>query len=452
MPKKLTQTLGRLLAKTAKYGPVQAWILSLSTAYRQSQIEQTTSPGFEIPEVLPITARTAETQNGSRINLLVPAISNKHVFGGIATALQVFDSVRQHFSSARIILTDETAPDPSDTAYYSNWPCIPLNQECPDTNHIVPAGARWGQTLPVHAQDYFMATAWWTAHNAQALLSWQLHQFPRIKHRRLLYLIQDFEPGFYPWSSRYVLAQATYNHADRTIAVINSHWLKDYLQRQGHQFSSHYVLTPHLHPALAAIRNRNLNFIKKRQILIYGRPGTDRNAFTVIVAALRLWAQHYSPATDWRILSAGETFAQIDLGRGCQICSLGKLAIEDYADILSCTAIGMSLMISPHPSYPPLEMAAFGARVITNQFANKDLSSISSFLVSIEQPDPERLAHALSALTTDFDKLNAEDHCIDQSQIDWHDDFLHPGDNTWSWTEKVASELLTNDVPEVFAK
>ncbi len=449
MSNNITQTLGRLLANTAKYGPTQAWIQRLSAAYRQSQIQQTISPGFDIPEVLPITARTAAIQDGPRINLMVPAISQKHVFGGIATALQVFDSVRQHFASARIILTDETAPELSNTAFYSRWPCIPLSRECPAENHIVPAGARWEQTLSVHAQDYFMATAWWTAHNAQALLSWQLHQFPKIPHRQLLYLIQDFEPGFYPWSSRYVLAQATYKQPDRTIAVINSHWLKDYLYEQGHQFSSQYVLAPHLHPALAAVRKRQLTFKKDRQLLIYGRPGTDRNAFSVIIAALRLWVQRYTPAHEWKILSAGETFSTIDLGQNTQLSSVGKLTIEDYADLLSQTAIGMSLMISPHPSYPPLEMAAFGARVVTNRFANKNLSTISSFLLSVDHPDPESLADVLCKLTKEFDQINPNDRFVDQKHIDWHDDFLQTDDNNWSWTAQVASELLVNDVHQV---
>jgi hypothetical protein len=40
-------------------------------------------------------------------------------------------------------------------------------------------------------------------------------------------------------------------------------------------------------------------------------------------------------------------------------------------------------MLSPHPSYPPLEMAEAGMRVVANAFENKDLSrlheNISSF-------------------------------------------------------------------------
>ena len=39
------------------------------------------------------------------------------------------------------------------------------------------------------------------------------------------------------------------------------------------------------------------------------------------------------------------------------------------------SAIGISLMVSPHPSYPPLEMAHLGMLVLTNGFGAKDLST-----------------------------------------------------------------------------
>ena len=34
-------------------------------------------------------------------------------------------------------------------------------------------------------------------------------------------------------------------------------------------------------------------------------------------------------------------------------------------------SIGISLMESPHPSYPPIEMALFGVNVITNIYESK---------------------------------------------------------------------------------
>ena len=78
--------------------------------------------------------------------------------------------------------------------------------------------------------------------------------------------------------------------------------------------------------------------------------------------------------------------------------SLGKLSLDDYAAALSESAIGVSLMLSPHPSYPPLEMAQFGVRVVTNGFANKDLGAEAQGIVSLRAPTPEAIGQTLSKL------------------------------------------------------
>jgi len=439
---KLTSLLAHLLIRATRFRPIQIWLHQLTTAYKLARVQGSHTAGFDIPEITQIHPRAGEVADQPRLNLLVPAVSQKHVFGGIDTALQAFDHIRPHFASVRIIVTDESVLEPKPGEYYSAWPIVTLHQDPPEGNHIVAAGDRWGQTLPIHAQDYFMATAWWTAHTAHALLDWQQQHYPKTLRRCLLYFIQDFEPGFYPWSSRYVLAQATYNHAQKTLAIINSSWLKDFLHQQGHVFFREYIHQPSLHPSLAAARRRHHVFAKESQLLVYGRPGTERNAFPIVVAALRLWVQRYPQARHWKILSAGEVFSPIDLGEGCQLHSLGKVSIEAYADLLSRTAVGLSLMISPHPSYPPLEMAAFGVRVITNQFANKDLAKVSSYLTSVSHPDPDKLATQLLGLTSEFDQLAVADRSIDPMQIDWQGDFLQSSSNTWAWASEAARDLL----------
>lgn len=446
MANRLIHAAARGLARLARYQPVQDGLRKLARAYHQEQVVSEASSGHDIPEVTSLVPRAAQAQGGTRLNLLVPAVSERHVFGGIATALQVFDALRPYFDHARIIVTDEATPEPRADAYYGNWAIVPMASAAPPGNHIVPAGSRWAQTLAVHDQDHFMATAWWTAHNALALLDWQQTQYPEKIQRRMLYLIQDYEPGFYPWSSRYLLAQATYAQPERTIALINSHWLAGYLTAQGHHFSSNKVLQPQLNPALAAVRARCKTFHKERILLAYGRPGTERNAFSLLVAALRLWAHQYPQASQWRILSAGEDFAPIELGNGCQLHSVGKLGIEAYADLLCRTAVGFSLMVSPHPSYPPLEMAAFGARVVTNRFANKDLSSVSPSLVAAQPSNPEGFAKALLALTRDFDEAPQTMSVVPAADIVWNDPFLHNTGAGFAWVAEVAAELL-GDAP-----
>ena len=442
MSKSPTQTLAYLLTWATRFRPVQLWLNKLAIAYKLSRSQGTPTSGFDIPEITPIHPRSCAGAQRPRLNLLVPALSQQHVFGGIETALQAFDRLRVHFESVRIIVTDESVPEPKKGVYYSLWPVVTLRQDAPAGNHIVVAGDRWGQTLPMHAEDYFMVTAWWTAHLTFPLLEWQQQRYPEGSLRRLLYFIQDYESGFYPWSSRYALAEATYNHPQQTLAIINSDWLSDFLHQQGHKFFVQYVHQPSLHPALAAARQEYSTFSKERQLLVYGRPSVERNAFPVIVAALRIWVQRYPEAQNWKILSAGEVFLPVDLGKGCQLHSLGKVSIEEYASLLSQTAVGLSLMISPHPSYPPLEMAAFGVHVVTNQFANKDLSKVSSFLTSVTHPDPDKLANQLLELSSAFDGLALEHRSIDPLKIDWLGDFLQPDGEAWAWTPKVAKDLL----------
>ena len=67
---------------------------------------------------------------------------------------------------------------------------------------------------------------------------------------------------------------------------------------------------------------------------------------------------------------------------------------EKYWATLNQYDIGLSLMLSPHPSYPPLEMAASGLITVTNNFANKDLSILSDNFVTCE-PSAEYIKLAL---------------------------------------------------------
>lgn len=444
MPTILTRATVRVLTWLTRHGRWKAWLHRIAVSYKQEQISLAIAPGLDVPEILPINLRMDRDRQQTRINLMLPALSSRHVFGGIETALQVFDDLRCHFDRARIIVTDESSLKPKIDAYYSHWPILELDDEPISADHIVAAGSRWNKTLAVSECDYFMATAWWTAHNSFGILDWQRRHFPLTIQPRLIYLIQDFEPGFYPWSTRYVLAQATYAKPERTVAVVNSEQLAAYLVAQGYQFPLQHILQPRLHPKLAVDRLRYERFQKERQLLVYGRPGTERNAFSLIVAALRIWAQEYGLASQWRVVSAGEPFAPVDLGGSCQLTSVGKVSIQEYAILLSQSAIGLSLMVSPHPSYPPLEMAAFGINVVTNGFATKNLASVSTFVTSVNSLDPSSLAHALGTLAHRFDTASADQWAVARADVDvsWQDDFLKTQIQPRDWMPAVAAAIL----------
>src|SRR4029079_19452217 len=105
----------------------------------------------------------------------------------------------------------------------------------------------------------------------------------------------------------------------------------------------------------------------------------------------------------WEVISVGRPHPPVELGRGLRMRALGKLDIEAYASLLTESAVGLSLMVSPHPSYPPLDMAHLGMRVVTNRFGPKDLATWHENIRSTEALTAGGIADALAAQVAAFE-------------------------------------------------
>lgn len=356
---------------------------------------------YQIPEIEPIRVRKSKENFSLRLNLLIPSVDAKHVFGGIATAINFFEKLQITCDCpARIIITDAVYVR-SQSVISRKYVVVNHNHDSAKHFQITPFAYRHGETIPVSGGDVFLATAWWTAYAIQDIFSWQESEYG--KSNPLIYLIQDYEPGFYPWSSRYLMADSTYRFRKDTYAIINSKQLFDFLRDKGYSFARTWFFEPRLNQTLASYLIGKDKVLKKKQILVYGRPGTMRNAFELIVYALREWVQIQEDAENWTIYSAGENFGDIDLGKNVKLITLGKLTLAEYASMLLDSYAGISLMVSPHPSYPPLEMAAFGVRTITNTYDNKDLSEFSNNIISLAGCNADSIAMTLKHFCDDYD-------------------------------------------------
>jgi hypothetical protein len=345
-----------------------------------------------VAEATPCTPRP-ERHEGARLNILLPSINAEHYFGGIHTAVLLYRSLCRHFPQSRIVLVD-VAPDAEALARFDDHSLVGCDNEVDSPRQIVAFNDRYGRTLPVRPGDVWLATAWWTAYAAQRLAAWQGEHFGEAG--TVTYLIQDFEPGFYPWSSQSAMALSTYR-PERDVAVFNTQSLADYFQSQGLGYRTGLVFEPTLNdglrPALEDVRRRPQPRVKR--MVVYARPSTPRNAFELLCEGLRAWGWSDPHACSWEVVAPGEILRDVDLGP-LKMRALGKLRIDEYAALLATSAVGVSLMVSPHPSYPPLEMAAFGMGVVTNRYAGKDLSSWSHNIYSIAAFTPEALARAMT--------------------------------------------------------
>lgn len=372
--------------------------------------------------------------SGKRLNILLPSINTQHLFGGIHTALQLYEAASPSFPRTRIVTLD-SAPDAAACARLPDHVQVPSDQESEAERQIVPFSDRYGKTLPVAREDVWLATAWWTAYAAQRFSDWQAEQFGVAQ--RVAYLIQDFEPGFYPWSSRYALAMSTYRPND-DLAVFNTALLRDFFAAQGIAYKNDGSFEPTLNGALLGPLldlRRRAPVPRRRRMVVYGRPSTQRNAFELICEGLRLWGWRDVRAATWELVAPGEISEELDLGP-FKLVGLGKLGLDAYADLLSTSAVGISLMVSPHPSYPPLEMSAFGMSVLTNSYANKRLSATHEGIVDLEMMTPENMAAQLSAICDVWEQREM------MPRNSWPDDegFLR-GAGVESMSTRVASFL-----------
>jgi hypothetical protein len=74
-------------------------------------------------------------------------------------------------------------------------------------------------------------------------------------------------------------------------------------------------------------------------------------------------------------------------------------------------------MASPHPSYPPLEMATAGCITISNNYENKDMGLRADNVISLKKVTPEGLARALDE-AIDVVKFDGEISTVQVRSID----------------------------------
>lgn len=349
---------------------------------------------YEAPvvETLPLLSYPSRNPR-PRLTLLTPTVNPQQTFGGVATALKLyetlFDEIGDDFDK-RIVVTDADIETRAYAALPGYKPVPYAASHDGERAVIVDAYEREGGRLDLRANDMFLATAWWTAEFARALEQDRARYFGGA--RPFIYLIQDDEPNFYGRGSKSCLAEATYLHGEQTIAILNSEELfsvmtEKYSFREA--YCVPYALNERISRLLASVP-------REAVILVYGRHTVARNAFELICAALFIWQQR-DPirASRWRIVFLGEDFPGALLYPLQNATVGGKATLEAYADHLNRALVGVSLMISPHPSYPPLEMAEAGLATIANAFPGKDLRRRFDNIVSPTRLDPASLADAV---------------------------------------------------------
>ena len=326
-----------------------------------------------------------------RLNVVLPHFHEGESFGGIRSAMELVHHLSVHYQNIRFV----------SCATIREKDLFDFNKylQNPSQKKIEIASVCDGDELVCHENEIFFCTLWRTVAVWESYS--EISRKAGFRGNPFYYFIQDFEPGFYPFGYEYATAQKTYSHHEFTHAVINSRELYEFLKMLPLSFAKEYVVRPsldvnifdHLKRCNYTLREKHKKTI---QILIYGRDA-DRNCFESIIEGLYLFFKNLPPEERQRysIICAGGPIESIALLPGIVMRSVGKLPMKKYIEELERSHVGISFMESPHPSFPPLEMATFGLYTITNKFLNKDLSQYHPMIHSVDYPLPDELALAL---------------------------------------------------------
>jgi glycosyltransferase involved in cell wall biosynthesis len=208
------------------------------------------------------------------------------------------------------------------------------------------------QAADLPAADAAICTLWTTPYFA-------LHH---QKVGRRFYLIQDFEPAFYPAGSVSALAESTYRMGFNGIA--NTVSLQRMYEAEYGGKATHF--TPRINAAVfhpeesPGIPNPRRPF----QVFCYGRPKHPRNAFELVKLAMQQLNAKLGDRV--RIVSAGDEWQPCDYGLQGTVENLGLLSYGDTGRLYRECQVGVVMMLTRHPSYLPLELMASGCLAVTN--------------------------------------------------------------------------------------
>jgi hypothetical protein len=217
------------------------------------------------------------------------------------------------------------------------------------------------------------ATAWETAYVILA---------SRARGRRF-YLVQDFEPSFYPAGTESLLAEATYRFGFHGVTA--GRWLAPMLQRDygmaADPFDFGRDLTYGLDPAIAPSQRTGICF--------YSRPGTPRRAHELGLLTLELFAKQHPevPIHLFGFKAKRLRFAATNHG----------LQTPEQLNALYNRCIAGLTLSATNVSLVPHEMLAAGCIPVVNDAEHNRLV-LDNDHIAYAAATPFELARALSEL------------------------------------------------------
>jgi len=298
-------------------------------------------PDERIAELASQQAQLGGLRTVRTVNWFIPDVENPF-YGGIATAFRIAEHLRAHHGvENRFVVWSNPNEEWFRSALRAIFPGL---ADSPIVFHDGSLGERLDD-LP--DCDVAIATQWPTAYAVAAFQG----------AARRCYLVQDFEPMFHPAGTLYALAEESYKLG--LYGICNTVSMGRFYREDYGGVGAHFV--PAVDTDVFHAEGRpEQDPDDPVRVFLYARPGHWRNCWELVSLALDELKATYGRRL--KIVTAGSWARPEDLGRG--IDHLGLLDYKATGDLYRSCDIGISLTVSPHPSYLPLELMACGAAVV----------------------------------------------------------------------------------------
>lgn len=357
-------------------------------------------------------------QHPKRVNLLLATINFSYIFGGYIGMFNLALRLADEGYRPRIILHENTEWNMAEWRQkIQKYPGIT------DLFERVEVISRWDREIPVEVNpdDRFVATNCWAAHIAH-------NTAKSLDENRFLFMAQEYEPFFLAMNSISALFQQAYELPQ--VTLYSTQLLQDYFRREKIGIFN----KPGGERDAAVFSNAIQKFYptrlqmmrKQRRLLFYARSEEHaaRNLFELAIMALaKLVQDPRVDLTNWSFHGIGSLGGNtLELADGLPLELVPKTSLEEYIKLMPSFDVGLSLMLTPHPSLVPLEMASAGMLTVTNSFANKTarhLHAISTNLIGVK-PTIEAIR---DGLVDAMSRVEDIDERLAGAQVHWPTDW-----------------------------
>lgn len=325
--------------------------------------------------------RSVRASRPGNITMVTDSVAPDALFGGVATALIL--AAQWATSTGRKLRIVTRRGQASSKGCSEVWRLAKV--PVPETEFVVyrTSGDNY---LDIADDDLWLTTSWWTTAAIRAT----------VDPEKVVYLLQEDERSFYPSGDQALKAWAEMSRPTG-LTIVNSRRLYEVLVEDGAAnlvdkgtwFEASFA-------SFAKLRTQH-PMKPRRSLFFYSRPKNARNLFHLGTEVLtRAFERGVLNPAEWTVYCVGQgTPEHLSLG-GAWTVVHESLSWPQYSELVSSIDVGLSLMSTPHTSYPPLDLVAAGCQVVTNSWPGKNgLEQYGPRLIVVE-PTVEALVDALA--------------------------------------------------------